>query len=174
MKPIVNGVVFALLATMIIPTTMLANTATIEEVIRGDRIKIKGWEVVRLTGIITPKLDEPFGQKAYQFAKKELEGKLVVIATYTIDNTAEGIVRDAEGLCMVHIEYDGDTRSKGKKSESDSLSVDFNALMLEKGLARVDETYLPESLQHYREIEREAKSKKLGIWSVEGGIILPK
>jgi endonuclease YncB( thermonuclease family) len=167
MRILVPGIIFTLLVVAAIPKTARANTATMEEVLQGDRIKIKGWEIVRLTGILAPKPDEPFGEKALLFAKGELEGKLVKIATYTTDNTAEGIVRDAEGLCMIQIEYGGEAQDKKEESGSKSSSVDFNALMLEKGLARIDEEYLPDWLQHYREIENEAKKKKLGIWSVK-------
>ncbi len=167
MKTLVLGIVLALLVSAAIPKIAGANTATIEEVLQADRIKIEGWEVVRLTGIVAPKPDEPSGEEALLFAKGELEGKLVKIATYTTDNTARGIVRDAEDLCLIQIDYGGETQDKKEESGSESLSVDFNALMLKKGLARVDEEYLPDRLQHYREIEKEAKKKKLGIWSVK-------
>ena len=167
MKTCVTGIILILLAVGIIPVSVLANTATIEKVIQGDRIQIKGWEVVRLTGITVPKLEEPCGREAFELTKQELEGKLVVIATYTTDGTAAGIVRDAEGLCMVNIEYGGETRSKGEIAEGESKAVDFNALMLEKGLARVDEKYLPDHLQHYRELEKTAQENKIGIWQKE-------
>ena len=167
MKVFVLAIAFISLVSVAIPKTAGANTATIEEVLQADRIKIKGWEVVRLTGIVAPKPEEPFGEEAFRFAKGELEGKLVKIATYTTDNTARGIVRVDEGLCLIQIEYGGEARDKEDESGPEPLSVDFNALMLEKGFARVDEEYLPEWLEHYREIEEEAKKKKLGIWSVK-------
>ncbi|MFZ5434525.1 MAG: thermonuclease family protein [Calditrichota bacterium] len=157
MKTKIQWFLFLIIATML-PLTAYANTATIEKVLRGDRLQIKGWEVVRLSGIIAPALDEPFGEEAYQLAKQELEGKLVRMATYTTDNTAVGIVRDPEGLCLVQIEY-GDTALSDKKA-----AIDFGASLLDKGLARVDERYLPDYLQHYREIEKTAKEKKIGIW----------
>jgi endonuclease YncB( thermonuclease family) len=47
--------------------------------------------------------------------------------------------------------------------EDEPQAVDFNALMLEKGLARVDEKYLPDHLQHYRELEKTAQENKIGI-----------
>lgn len=167
MKQPLNLFVSIILTVFVLPPVILANTAAIEKVISGDRVQIKGWEIVRLTGIIAPAPDEPFGQEALAFTKSELEGKLVVIATYSIDNTAAGIVRDPEGLCMVHIEYGSDVTGKGKKSGGISETVDFNALLLEKGLARIDEEYLPEFLEFYREIEAKAKEQKTGIWSVE-------
>ncbi len=148
-----------------LPLCVMANTATVEKVLQGDRLQIKGWEVVRLTGIIVPKLDEPCGQEACQFTKQELEGKLVVMATYTTDNTAAGIVRDEEGLCLVHIEYGGDSLNVREKTENASRRVDFNALMIERGLARVDADYLPDWLQHYKEIEETAREQGVGIWA---------
>jgi len=164
---------FILLFIIISISTLFANTLTIEKVISGDRIQIKGWEIVRLTGIKVPGLDEPFGKEAYQFAKQELEGKLVEIATYTTDNTAAGIVRDKDGLCLVNVIY-GDIGHE-KKAKPDSSHVrspeysmpkttDFNALMLYKGLAKVDKSYLPENLKYYIEIEKLAQKEKAGIW----------
>lgn len=165
MRQQVTTALVSLFYIMLMTSIALANTATIDKVVSGDRVKIKGWEIVRLTGIIAPGLDEDFGKEACQFARRELEGKLVVISTYTINNTAEGIVRDEEGLCLVNIKYGGDISGKGESNESGNVPLDFNALMLEKGFARVDHAYLPDFLKHYLEIERVAKDKKLGIWS---------
>ncbi len=165
MKTILKTPFALLLAITLFSNTVLANTATIEKVIQGDRVLVQGWEIVRLTGIIAPRLNEPFGTEAFEFARQELEGKLVVISTYTTDNTAKGIVRDENGFCFIHILYGEIGHEKGE--ESGSKAVDFNALMLKKGFARVNEDYLPESLQHYLQIEKEAKDKKLGIWSLE-------
>lgn len=165
MRPCTGLLVAAAVYVVALPAVVMANTATIEKVYQGDRLQIKGWEIVRLTGIIAPKLDENCGEEACQFTKQELEGKLVVMRTYTTDNTAAGIVRDAEGLCMVQIEYEGDSLSRSEKTKDAPQLVDFNALMLAKGLARVDEMYLPTWLQHYKEIEDVAQEKKIGIWA---------
>lgn len=164
---------FILLLVLFSISTLFANTATIEKVISGDRIKIKGWEVVRLTGIKVPGPDEPFGKEAYEFAKQELEGKLVAIATYTKDNTAAGIVRDKDGLCMISIMYGDIAHEKKAKTNSSHVkaldislpkTTDFNALLLYKGLAKVDKGYLPEHLKYYIEIEKLAQKEKVGIW----------
>jgi endonuclease YncB( thermonuclease family) len=91
------------------------------------------------------------GAAILEFTKRELEGKLVKVFTWTTDNTAAGIVYE-NGNAFVQICYGGDH------------SVSFNELMLRKGYARVDTTWLPEDLQYYRTLEQEAREKRLGIW----------
>jgi len=65
-------------------------------------------------------------------------------------------VKDAEGHPFAHILF------------GPELSTDINALLLEMGLAQIDEAYLPAELEHYREIEAKARAKKVGIWSGTG------
>lgn len=165
MKASISIVIVTLICLLLLPSFATANTATIEKVIQAARLQIKGWEVVRITGIIAQKLEEPMGKEAYEFAKEEIEGKLVVMHTYTTDNTAAGIVRDGEGLCMVQIEYTETTLSDGEKKQVEEKVMDFGARLLENGYARIDEKYLPEWLQYYREIERKAKVNHIGIWA---------
>jgi len=93
------------------------------------------------------------GYKIYDFTKRELEGKVVKLFTWTTDNTASGIVRNEENQAFVQI-YCG----KG-------FAVNFNELLLKRGYARVNKKYLPQELEHYLELEKEARVKKLGIWA---------
>ncbi|MFO7660504.1 MAG: thermonuclease family protein [Candidatus Cloacimonadaceae bacterium] len=160
MKKRMNPTSLILIAAIFSITILNANILTVGEVYSGDRFEIKGWEKVGLTGIKAPKLNEPMGKEAFEFTKKELEGKLVEINTYTTDNTAVGIVRDKEGLARVVVRY-GDI---GHEKKARPQSVDFNALMLIKGLARVDEAFLPEHLQYYKDLEAIARQEKVGIW----------
>lgn len=144
-----------MLVVLIIPSlsiSAIGNTGVVKKVLSGDLVQIGDTFVARLTGITTPPRNETLGYKIYDFTKRQLEGKTVKIFTWTTDNTAEGIVYDENGYPFVEIEF----------LEGESLS--FNEILLKKGYARVDQKYLPESLQHYLELEKEAQEKGLGIW----------
>jgi len=144
-----------MLVVLIIPSlsiSAIGNTGVVKKVLSGDLVQIGDTFVARLTGITTPPRNETLGYKICDFTKRQLEGKTVKIFTWTTDNTAEGIVYDENGYPFVEIEF----------LEGESLS--FNEILLKKGYARVDQKYLPESLQHYLELEKEAQEKGLGIW----------
>jgi endonuclease YncB( thermonuclease family) len=76
----------------------------------------------------------------------------VKLFTWTTDNTAAGIVHDEEGHAFVQIFY-------GKNN-----AVSFNEVLLKKGYARVDPKYLPDDLGYYVDLEKEARTKGLGLW----------
>lgn len=137
-------------------TYALANVLTVSRVHTGDLIEFEGGWTTRLTGIKAPAMGTPAGEQAFDFTRRRLEGKRVKVFTYTTDNTAAGIVKDAEGRPFAHILF------------GPELSTDINALLLEMGLAQIDEAYLPADLVHYREIQAEARAKKVGIWSGTG------
>jgi endonuclease YncB( thermonuclease family) len=141
-----------ILVILFFPISGAANTRVIDKVLSGDLVQIGDSFVARLTGIEAPPKDEPLGYRIYDFTKRELEGKMVKLFTWTTDNTAEGIVRDENGCAFVEIEY-----WKGEY-------VSFNEVLLQKGYARVDRKYLPENLKHYIGLEKEAREKGLGIW----------
>lgn len=146
---------FIILFTLSVPIFILCNTVIIKKVLSGDIIQLNETFTARLTGIKAPPRNETFGYKIYDFTKRELEGKLVKISTWTTDNTRAGIVYDKNGYAFVEILY-------GKDS-----SLCFNEVLLRKGYARVDHEFLPDNLQHYTDLEREAREKKLGIWNKE-------
>lgn len=141
-------------AVVILGAAMMAaaNTGLVKKVLGGDLVQFGETFVTRLTGIRAPGPDEPLGQQVYEFTKRELEGKTVVLITWTMDSTARGIVHDEEGRPMAQIFY-----GKG-------YATSFNELLLKKGYARVDPKRLPSDLNHYFDLEREAKEKGLGIW----------
>ena len=129
------------------------NTGTVTKVLEGDLVRIGDSFVTRLTGVAAPDTNDALGAEVLAFTRKELEGKLVKLFTWTTDNTAAGIVRDAEGHASIQIQY------------GEEFAVSFNELLLEKGFARVDEERLPEDLaKRYRELEKAARAKGLGIW----------
>jgi len=152
----IRTTVFFLVALCLAGSHALANVLTVSRVHSGDLIEFQGGWTTRLTGVKAPATDTPAGKQALVFTKQQLEGKRVKVFTYTTDNTAAGIVKDAEGNPFARILF------------GPELSTDINALLLEMGLAQIDEAYLPAELDHYREIQAEARAKKVGIWSGTG------
>jgi len=136
-----------------VASTAAANTLLIAEVRPGCLVEFEGGFTVHLSGISVPGPRTHVGYQAYDFTKRRLEGKRVAVFTWTTDNTAAGIVYGEDGLAFAKIEY-----GKG-------LSTDIAEELLERGLARVDPEHLPEDCEHYQEIERQARAKKLGIWA---------
>jgi endonuclease YncB( thermonuclease family) len=139
-----------------------ANTGVIKKVLSGDIVQFGDDFIARLTGLRAPRLGEPLGREVYEFTLKELEGKLVQLATWTTDDTAAGIVYDEQNFPFVLIHYGSFSRDKG-------FEACFNEVLLKKGYARVDPKYLPVDLEHYLDLEREAREKGLGIWKARQG-----
>jgi endonuclease YncB( thermonuclease family) len=139
------------------PLAAGGNTGTVVEVIDGDVVRFGESFVARLVGVSAPPRDSPFGETVFEFTRSELEGELVTLFTWTTDDTAAGIVYDREGRAFVQIFIGED------------LPKSFNELLLERGFAEVDEEHLPAHLaERYRELERAARRRRVGIWgSVE-------
>jgi hypothetical protein len=145
--------VLLVLAVLLLWIAAAANTGTVTKVKSGGVVLFGGFEA-RLTGLIVPgAYESDLGYKIYDFAKRELEGRVVKLFTWTRDNTAAGIVYDDEGRAFVQILCGKD------------MDISFNELMLKKGYARVDPEYLPDDLRHYLDLEKEAREKDLGIWA---------
>lgn len=153
MKKRIRRVVLGLLFLNIFASTVLANTGVVSEVIAGDLVRIGDSFVARLTGITAPPPGDRLGNEVFKFTKEQLEGKRVRLFTWTTDNTAAGIVHDSEGHPLIQI-YFGENFSKS-----------FNEVLLSKGYARVDQEFLPDDLKYYIEIEKEARTRFLGVWS---------
>lgn len=130
--------------------------AKVERVIDGDTVKVNingKEETLRLLLVDTPetvhpnKPVQPFGKEASDFAKETLNGKNVGLE---IDVSE----RDKYGRLLVYLWLDGKM---------------FNEMLLETGLARVAYVYVPniKYVDQFREIQREAQEKGLGIWSIE-------
>jgi len=147
-----------LVMAMVLTAAIFAagNIGVVKKVLSGDIVQIGDTFVARLTGIKAPPKSDPLGSMIYDFTKRELEGQMVKLSTWTTDNTAAGIVHDSQGYPFVQIYY-----GKG-------TAVCFNEVMLKKGYARVDPEYLPDELEHYRDLEKEAREKGLGIWKSGG------
>ncbi len=152
-----RSLLLAIVALLVVmaPDLVFSNTRTVDEVLGGDLVRIGDSFIARLTGITVPPRNEIMGYKIYDFTKRELEGKVVKLFTWTTDNTAAGIVRDKNDRAFVQIYY-----GKG-------METSINELLLKKGYARVDREYLPDDLEYYLELEKEARGKGLGIWAME-------
>ena len=130
-----------------------ANTLTVAHVHAGAIIEFEGGWKTHLAGITVPDPTTGIGYKAYDFAKRQLEGKVVAVFTCTTDNTSAGIVYGEDGLPFAKIMF-------GK-----AMATDIAAILLEKGYAGVDENCPTENFDAYKEIEREARRQQAGMWT---------
>ncbi|OAH53844.1 hypothetical protein AWH48_11265 [Domibacillus aminovorans] len=129
--------------------------ATVIRVVDGDTIKVTmdgKEETVRLILVDTPETKhpqkgvQPFGPEASAFTTEQLTGKEVKIEPGIEE-------RDRYGRLLAYV-YVGEKM--------------FNKMLLEKGLARVA-VYPPNTqyLDEFEKIQADAKSKAIGIWSIE-------
>lgn len=133
-------------------------TAAVDKVVDGDTVKIKmpngTVETVRLLLIDTPetvhptKDIQPFGPEASQLAKEMMPENAKVEVEPGISE------RDKYGRLLAYLYVDG---------------VMVNKKLLEEGLARVAYIYEPNTkyLDEFEAIQKQAKQKELGIWSIE-------
>jgi endonuclease YncB( thermonuclease family) len=138
---------------MILTGSAAANTLVVAAVHPGCVVEFEGGFMVHLTGIAVPEAESKNGWSADDFVKRRLVGKRVAVFTWTTDNTATGIVHGEDALAFAKVMYGAD------------LSIDIASELLERGFARVDPENLPEGFEHYREIERHAKERRLGAWA---------
>ncbi|KAA6446903.1 thermonuclease family protein [Bacillus swezeyi] len=134
--------------------------AHVIHVIDGDTIQVRlanKTEKIRMILVDTPETKhptkpvQPFGIEAANYTTEQLEGKDVKIELGTKD-------RDSYNRILAYVYL-----NSGEM---------FNKLLIKKGFARVaifppNTKYVDEFLK----IEEEAKSKKVGIWSVDGYVI---
>lgn len=130
-----------------------ANTRTIVAVHPGCVLELEGGWRTHLTGVVVPGVDTEIGRQALDFCIDRVHGQLVKMFTLTTDDRASGIVRGDDGLPFAEILY------------GDGLDRDLAAELLRRGLARIDETRLPAHLGHYRDVERQARNRGLGVWA---------
>ena len=139
------------------PALVFGNVRKIAKVHAGDLIELEGGFTAHLTGITVPDKSTKLGFKVYDFTKRELEGKVVKVFTYTTNDQASGIVYGEDGLAFMQIVY-------GSSIGHEKGEINFNELLLKMGYAKVNEKYLPDDLKHFKDLELEAKANKLGMW----------
>ncbi len=146
--------------------------AKVVRVIDGDTIVVKidgKLEKVRLLGVDCPETkaqrNKPFeydaitnltylakwGLKAKEFTKRYLEGKIVELE---FDDNAG--VRDRYGRLLAYIYVNG---------------TDFNALLIEKGLARVYVEGKFKKKEEYLELEKFARINRIGLWNFSTSVM---
>lgn len=150
--------IFALIATLGLSAE--ANTLVVSKVRGGCIVVFEGGFTVHLTGVSIPGPKTQIGRLAHDFAKRRLERKRVAVFTWTTDNTATGIVRGEDGLAFAKVVYGEGLSGKGAGG-----GTDIAAELLELGYARVDSDHLPDGYEHYRDLERYAKDRQVGLWA---------
>lgn len=143
----------AVIAVLAASICAAGHTLEVTAVERGDLLVLGDSWTTRLVGIRAPAGDERCGPEALSFTREAVAGVVVAVFTLTRDNTAATIIRDPDGLPLAEIRY------------GDDEDVDLAAELLRRGLARVDDAFLPGRLGHYREIEQEARRSGRGIWA---------
>jgi micrococcal nuclease len=131
--------------------------AIVVDVVDGDTIKVNldgKEETVRLLLIDTPESVkpntpvQPFGKEASDFMKKTL------IKSNVVQIEKGNPERDKYGRLLAYVWFDGEN---------------INKKLISKGYARVAYVYPPNTkyLEEFRQEEKKAKEKKIGIWSIE-------
>lgn len=132
-------------------------SATVERTVDGDtfiaQLADGSRERVRMLLIDTPETKkegtpvQPFGPEASEYSKKLLTGREVELE---FDEEQ----RDQYDRMLAYVYLDGES---------------VNEKLLEQGLARVV-VYKPNDkyVKEFRDIQAQAKSKKIGVWSIEG------
>lgn len=131
--------------------------ATVSKIIDGDTIEVvmRGRkETIRFLLVDTPEMfdkrwkgPQPYAEEAKNFVYNKLYGQTVQIE--------KGIAeRDKYGRLLAYVWLDGKT---------------VQEMILERGLARVAYVFEPniKYVDSYRAIQKSARAKKTGIWSLE-------
>ena len=151
--------VFDSIDRVITPRTVYGESKQdmIERVVDGDTVKLKSGETVRLLNIDTPetvKENTPvmcFGHEASEFSKQLMTGK---VTTLRFDKEQ----RDKYGRLLAFLFPDN--------SDTNLVENSYNAQLVRLGYAR---SYIikPNNTQerYFRKLEREARDKKLGVWT---------
>lgn len=127
-----------------IPPEISVITAIVDYVIDGDTIELRNKERVRLIGINTPEMGQPYSSEAKNKLKELIEGKETVLEKDITD-------KDQYGRLLRYI-WLGDTL--------------INLEMVKLGYAN-SYTYPPD-VKYQNQIvaaEREAREKKIGLWA---------
>ena len=152
---------WAIVIAMTGTVCLAGHTLEVTAVERGDVLVLGGSWTTRLVGVQAPAPDERCGREALAFTRDAVEGSVVAVFTLTRDNTAATIVRDEQDMPLAEIRY------------GENEDVDLAAELLRRGLAHVDGAFLPEQLDHYRDLEREARRSGVGVWAPAPGCPTP-
>ena len=101
--------------------------------------------VVKKLGVENISCLDYYGEQAYLFAREVLENSMINV---------QEVRKDKYGRTLAYVTVCNET-----------ACYDYGELLLEKGLAIVYEYEDFEKKQEYKEIQEEAKKRKLGLWS---------
>lgn len=125
------------------------NVRTCIRVIDGDTIVLDGYETVRLIGVDTPETKDPrkpvqfFGEEAYKFTQKLVEGKKVFLE---FDQT----LKDKYGRTLAYVFLEDGTF--------------VNAEIIKQGYGFAYTEFPFKYMEQFRQYEREARQQSLGLW----------
>ena len=129
---------------------------TVTRVVDGDTLVLDNGEKIRLKGVDTPesvhpnKPVQPFGPEAKEYTRAQLKGARVYLILDENDTATNH--RDRYGRLLAYV----------FRNEDD---LDFNAELLKRGLARVQEKYSCERLEEFHKYQEQAQKQKIGLWS---------
>ena len=143
---IILGIFLAI--NLIVNNPLKANSNS--EVIDGDSIKVNTINNYRLAGIDAPEKDQPFGEEAGKRLKELLDGN--ELAGLLCLPKSDKYGRD---ICVISLWTENNEK------------IDPAEELVKAGLAEVEYArFLPPSTEKvYKQAEKEAKEKRLGIWS---------
>lgn len=139
----------------------ITEEVSVTEVIDGDTIVVSGEngeETVQLLLADTPEAvhpdgtpDEYFGAQSSEFTKNRLTGMNALL------ERGQGL--DEEGNTLGYIWI-----------KNGPSHANFNQMLLEEGLARVDASQQEDAkyLEEFKEAESQAKAEQKNIWSIDG------
>ena len=162
--------VLAALAVLV-PATAAGNSLVVKKVHRADVLEFANGWTTRLTGLRAPGPSDSIGRLALEFTRRAAGGRRVAVATFTTDDSAAGIVRDAEGYPFARVFLgSGGGRKAGAASRDSSHGCAFpepelGLELLRRGYARVDSQFVFDSLGEYRRVEEHARGEGLGLWA---------
>ena len=131
----------------------------VARVIDGDTIVLSPNEKVRLIGVDTPESVHPrkpvkcFGKAAREFIRRAVEGKNVRIEFDSANMLRQH--KDRYGRTLVYL-----------YTEDGSL---LNAELIQRGYAHAYTRFAFRYIVEFREMERQARSRNVGLWSNCGG-----
>ena len=147
--------VLSTLAVLTLSFAIQGSTAKVRHVSDGDSFILDSGERVRMIGVNSPELAEPFGPEAKAHLAKLIGGR-----TVTLEGDPQNDDRDVHGRLLRFVALNG---------------VDINRRMIADGFAYAFLRYplAREKREAYREAERIAKNSQLGIWARGSGETTP-
>jgi len=162
LEPAVDETFSPFIGTFEITTAQAEDAGKLRRVARvidGDTIVLSPNEKVRLIGVDTPETVHPqkpvecFGKAAREFTRRTVEGKKVRIE-FDSANTLRRH-KDRYGRTLVYL-----------YTEDGSL---LNAELIQRGYAHAYTRFAFRYIVEFREMERQARSRHVGLWSNCGG-----